>query len=306
MAVIFYFNSAVKSITFLGQTITESGSSIDTSSVVSGNQYTGNIEFNGVVDNMNYSYTPNSGSSSKNGTWIGGVLSTFILQAGTSGLNGTYTINATVIELPNPYEITMTDKKLTIECKDTIMEDNLAITANLQEKTVTPTKEPQEVSGDSGYVGLEKVIVNPIPTDYIIPSGTLEVIANGEVDCSNYEKVSVNVPASVVEEWDGSYTESDLGYTVTLEGFFGSTIYGYLSYQVNGGEVISCEGKTSPIVIEGVQNIVFTKSGVSSHINIGTTTGGSDVGGVRDGHSLTYTPTQDITLYCTEVGGGSD
>ena len=56
---------------------------------------------------------------------------------------------------------------------------------------------------------------------------------------------------------------------------------------------------------EGVQNIVFTKSGVSFHIDIGTTTGGSDVGFVYDGRSLTYTPTQDITLYCKEAGGGS-
>lgn len=49
--------------------------------------------------------------------------------------------------------------------------------------------------------GLSKVTVNPIPSEYIIPSGTLSVTANGTVDVSAYQYAEVNVSG-------GSQTQS--------------------------------------------------------------------------------------------------
>ncbi len=64
----------------------------------------------------------------------------------------------------------------------------------LQTKTVTPTKSAQDVTADDGYDALEKVTVEPIPSEYIVPSGTKAITENGTHDAKEYENVSVNVP----------------------------------------------------------------------------------------------------------------
>lgn len=64
----------------------------------------------------------------------------------------------------------------------------------LQSKTVTPTKAAQEVTADADYTALEKVTVEAIPDEYIVPSGTKTITENGTHDAKNYEAVAVNVP----------------------------------------------------------------------------------------------------------------
>lgn len=67
---------------------------------------------------------------------------------------------------------------------------------NLQDKSVTPTKEPQNVSADEGYTGLGTVEVDAIPDEYIIPIGSLEVTENNTYDVTDKASVVVNVPSS--------------------------------------------------------------------------------------------------------------
>ena len=64
---------------------------------------------------------------------------------------------------------------------------------NNQDKTVTPTKSQQSIAADNGYTGLGTVTVNPIPSEYIIPTGELEITTNGTSDVTNYASVDVNV-----------------------------------------------------------------------------------------------------------------
>ena len=81
----------------------------------------------------------------------------------------------------------MIKMKCNIEFPDVIL-------ANLQEKEVVPTKEKQEIVPDKNYDGLSKVTVNPIPNEYIIPSGEIEFTQNGTYDVNDKASAKVNVP----------------------------------------------------------------------------------------------------------------
>ena len=69
-----------------------------------------------------------------------------------------------------------------------------------QEKQITPTEEIQEVIPDKGYTGLNKVIVDKIPEEYIIPSGDLEIDQNGSYDVRDKANAVVSVQPSLQEK----------------------------------------------------------------------------------------------------------
>jgi len=65
---------------------------------------------------------------------------------------------------------------------------------NYQSKTVTPTEQTQVVTADSQYDALKKVTVNPIPSEYIVPTGNYAITSNGNnINIAQYATVSVNV-----------------------------------------------------------------------------------------------------------------
>lgn len=68
------------------------------------------------------------------------------------------------------------------------------VLANFQEKEVTPTKEIQEIKADQQYDGLSKVVVNAIPSEYIVPSGDITITASGTYDVKDKINAIVNIP----------------------------------------------------------------------------------------------------------------
>lgn len=63
----------------------------------------------------------------------------------------------------------------------------------LQDKSVTPSKEVQNITPDEDYDGLSNVNIEPIPEEYITPTGTIDITENGETDVSGYAKANVDV-----------------------------------------------------------------------------------------------------------------
>lgn len=78
-----------------------------------------------------------------------------------------------------------------------LTEEDLDGTGGLyQSKTVTPTTLQQVVEADTGYEALKRVTVEPIPSQYIVPSGNKAIASNGDnIDVAAYSTVSVQVPS---------------------------------------------------------------------------------------------------------------
>lgn len=83
---------------------------------------------------------------------------------------------------------------------------------------VTPTEETQTLETESLYLE-DDITVNPIPEQYIVPTGTLEITSNNEYDITEYAAVAVDVQPPLRSE---SVTPTESAQTITPgTGYYG-------------------------------------------------------------------------------------
>ena len=136
------------------------------------------------------------------------------------------------------------------------------VLANLQEKETTPTKEMQQIIADQQYDGLSKVVVNAIPDEYIIPSGEIEINANGTYNVTDKASAKVNVPVKTLTTKtitaNGTYNATDDnvdGYSQVTVETSGVDINDYfkptISHDGSGGWKNTLLKFRSPLTIVG-------------------------------------------------------
>ena len=120
--------------------------------------------------------------------------------------NNTYDVTnyaSVVVNVPIPSGYIKPSGTLSVTSVGTYDVTNYAsatFSVGTETKTVTPSASTQNVTPSSGKY-LTKVTVNPIPSNYIIPSGTLTVTENGTHNVSTYANVEVNVESSASAEF---------------------------------------------------------------------------------------------------------
>ena len=163
----------------------------------------------------------------------------------------------------------------------------------LQTKTVTPDETTQDITADAGYTALKKVVVNPIPPQYIVPTGNYIITSNGNnIDIAQYATVSVNVPGGGGVSTD-TKTVTASNYPVSLEftGMKGEP----KMFTVRLNAQVSSSGSTTYYYI-----VDITSHGTTTHGNcfrIGST---RRVDNITSGYSWSYTGT---TLTITSSAG---
>lgn len=114
---------------------------------------------------------------------------------------------------------------------------------SLQSKTATPTKASQIITADSNYYGLSGVTVNPIPSEYIIPSGTSTITENGTYNVTAFASATVNVQHTLQSK---EVTPTTSEQTITADG----TNYGLSSVTVKAiqteEKAVTTNGSVTP------------------------------------------------------------
>lgn len=155
-------------------------------------------------------------------TWLKALVANETYHAVLSfyryGYNRTYQYDGDITFTSFPFEITTTEvggfgRTAVIRIKDgTAVYPSLTGDDDVETGNTLTLKLYQQ--GQS-YDGLSQVTVNPIPSEYIIPSGTLSVTNNGTINVSAYQYAEVNVSGGSTPTQSKTATPTKSTQTIT-------------------------------------------------------------------------------------------
>lgn len=147
---------------------------------------------------------------------------------------------------------------------------------------VTPTQSQQTLE-TNGKKMVRDVKVAPIPSQYIIPEGTLEVTQNGQQSVREYENVNVNVPAPTGEKT----------INVTQNGTTTEDVANYATAKVVTNVPASAvDSGTKNINANGTHNVVGY---ASAAVNVPNSYSAGDEGKVVSNGALVSQSSQTVT-----------
>ena len=173
---------------------------------------------------------------------------------------------------------------------------------SLQSKTntYTPTTltQTETVSADNGYDGLSSVgiTVNPIPSQYIVPTGTKSITANGtNIDVTSYAAVDVAVPTGGVTVKTASGTFTGNG---TREVSFTCSFEPDLVYWYTDTQGATYTGSIAGLIARGLMaSSQYANNSTSKSQNVQTPITGMNDNGSSYNYKATYA-NNTVTLYC--------
>lgn len=146
---------------------------------------------------------------------------------------------------------------------------NVSGVINLQNKSVTPSTSEQEITYDTGYNGLGTVTVDRIPSQYIIPSGSITITENGTTNVAQYASATVNVSTgSTINNQDKTVNPSITAQTITADN-------GYTGLGTVTVNAIETTTHPAPTVTINTSNGLITASHAQTagYVEDDTTTG---------------------------------
>ena len=186
---------------------------------------------------------------------------------------------------------------------------NPVVLSTLESHIVTPSTNQQTITPSSNGTYIDSVTINPIPSQYIVPSGTYTVDSSGTKDVTNYASASVpalTLPSSASSTSSGTskatISRSTSNQYINIPTGFNDTAQYYtISATPNGteGTPTATKGTVSNHSVAVTPSVTNTAGYISGGTKTGTAVTVSASELVSGTYTVSASGTADVTNYAS-------